>query len=259
MCPTDSEDWKKIEERFRNRWNVPHVVGALDGKHIAIKKPKKSGREYFNYKGYFSLVLLALVDADYKLLWVNVVASGSSSDAQIVNHSKLKRKIENGRLGLPPPEPLGPGGPDLHYFLLGDNAFALMPWLVKPYIRRQLTREERIATYRIFRGRRVVENSFGILVNRFRLLLTTMEQRPKVVRHIVLTCVILHNMLRSHQGRADRPSTPADDILAPQADQGEQGDNHNFRNPLREVKHQRDLLKDYFNHVGALAGQEDRV
>ena len=156
MCPTEPEDWKKIEERFRNRWNVSHAVGALDGKHIAIKKPKKSGSEYFNHKGCFSLVLLALVNADYKFLWVNMVASGSSSDAQIFNHSKLKRRIENGTLGLPPPEPLGPGGPDLHYFLLGDDAFALMPWLVKPYSRRQL--------------------------------LTTMEQRPKVVRHCVNMC-----------------------------------------------------------------------
>ena len=67
-CPTDSEDWKKIEQRFRNRWNVPHAVSALDGKHIAIKKPKKSGSEYFKYTGYFSLVLLALVDVEYKFL-----------------------------------------------------------------------------------------------------------------------------------------------------------------------------------------------
>ena len=101
MCPKDPEDWKKIEKRFRNRWNVPH-----DGKHIAIKKPKNSG---FLYS-----VLLALVNAEYKFLWVKVGAS----DAQIFNRSKLKRRIEDGNLGLPPPEPLGPGGRDLHYFLL---------------------------------------------------------------------------------------------------------------------------------------------
>ena len=110
MCPTDPEDWKKIEERFRNRWNVSHEVSALDGKHIPIKKPKKCGSQYFNYRGCFSLVHLALVNADFKILWVNVEASGLSSDAQIFNRSKLKREIENRRLGLPPSEPLGPGG-----------------------------------------------------------------------------------------------------------------------------------------------------
>ena len=89
MCPCDPEDWKKIEERFRNKWDVPHAVRALDGKHIAIEKPKKSGSEYFNYKDYFFLVLLALVDADYRFLWVNVGASDSSSDTQIFNRSKL--------------------------------------------------------------------------------------------------------------------------------------------------------------------------
>ena len=104
-----------------------------------------------------------------------------------------------------------------------------------------------------------MENSFGICVKRFGALLTTMDQRPKVVRDIVLTCVVLHNMLRSHQGGADRPPTPADDIVTPQADHGEQGHHENLRNPSREAKHQRDLLKDYFNHVGVLAGQEDRV
>ena len=62
----------------------------------------------------------------------------------------------------------------------------------------------------------MVENSFGILVKRFRVLLTTMEQRPKVVRDIVA----LHNMLKSHQGGADRPPTPADDIQPPQGDRG---------------------------------------
>ena len=70
-CPTDPEDWKKVE-KFGTRWNVPYSVGTTDGKHIAMKKPKKYGINYYNYKGFFSLVLLALVDAEYKFLWVNV-------------------------------------------------------------------------------------------------------------------------------------------------------------------------------------------
>ena len=157
----------------------------------------------------------------------------------IFNHSKLRRKIENGTFGLPPTEPLGPGGPNLHYFLLGEDAFSLMPWLVKPYSRSQLTREEkRIANYRISRGMRVVENAFGILVGRFRVLLTTMEQRPEVVRDIVLICVVRHNMLRRNLGGADRPLTPADNIQPPQADQAAHGPHENFRNPSREAKHQ---------------------
>ena len=89
----------------------------------------------------------------------------------------------------------------------------------------------------------MVENAFGILASRFRVLLMTMEQRPKVVRYIVLTCMVLHNILRSHHWGAERPPTPADDIQPPQNDQGEQGQDENVRNPLREAKRQRNLLK----------------
>ena len=131
-----------------------------------------------------------------------------SWDAQIFNRSDLRENIEDDTLGYPPPKPLWERGPDLHYFLLGNVAFALMLWMVKPYSRRQLTREERIANYRV--SRRVVENTFVILVSSFRVLLGTIELRPKVVRDIVFTCVVLHNMLRTHQVGADR----ANDVAA---------------------------------------------
>ena len=140
-------------DKFKTRWIVPHALGALDGKHIAMKESKKYGSDYYNYKGCFSLVLLALVEAEYRFFWVDVWSSGSLSDAQIFNTSNLREKIKDGTLGLPAPEPLGEGGPDLHCFFLGDNAFAWMPWMVKPYSRRQVAREERIANYRTSRGR----------------------------------------------------------------------------------------------------------
>ena len=86
--------------------------------------------------------------------------------------------------------------------------------MVKPHSRRQLTREERIANYTISRVRRVVENAFGSLVSRFRVLLSTMDQRPRVVRDIVFVCEVLHNMLRTYQGGAYRAPTLANDVAA---------------------------------------------
>ena len=69
----------------------------------------------------FSLVLLALIDAEYRFLWIDCGSSGSCSDAQIFNRSDLRENIEDCSLGVPTPETLGEGGPDLYYFLLGDK------------------------------------------------------------------------------------------------------------------------------------------
>ena len=70
---------------------------------------------------------------------------------------------------------------------------------------------------------------------------------------------MFYNMLRTHQGGAARVSIPANDEVALPNEQVVYVPDEKYRNPLREAKHQRELLKDYFNHMGALAGQEDRI
>ena len=71
-----------------------------------------------------------------------------------------------------------------------------------------------------------------------------MKQRLRVVRDIVYTCVVLHNMLRTHQGGADRAPNPANDVVALQNEQAVYVPQENYRNPSREAKHQQELLKD---------------
>ena len=93
-CPTSPEDWLEVGSVFCRRWNVPHALGALDGKHIPIRCPRRGSSLYHNYKGFHSIVLLALVDGDYKFLWMDMGAAESSSDAQIFKHSDLRYKID---------------------------------------------------------------------------------------------------------------------------------------------------------------------
>lgn len=267
ICPTSPEEWTPIEELFRHKWNIPHALGAIDGKHVAIRKPASSGSLYHNYKGFFSLILMALVDADYKFLWVDVSAPGSMSDAQIFNGSELKECLEDESIGFPEPLPLPHDDQPMPFFFLGDDAFGIRTFLMKPYGHRGLQRDERIYNYRISRGRRVVENAFGILAQRWQVLLTTMQPTPPAVQDVIECCVCLHNLIRIrypalHNGIADEEDDQHNIVPgawrqhAPLADVQRAGGNRN----TKAGKRQRETLKHYFNNpVGAVPWQNRMI
>lgn len=194
--PVSEEDWKMQADAFYHRWNFPNCIGAVDGKHVAITKPPGSGSFYFNYKKYFSIVLMGVVNANYEFLMVDIGTNGRASDAGIFNDSLFFSKLKKGELKIPAPE--FPPGCDtaLPYVLVADDAFPLMENIMKPFSHKSMIEHEIIFNYRLSRARGVVENAFGILTSRFRILLKNINLSPEKATKVALSCCYLHNFLR---------------------------------------------------------------
>ena len=268
--PDTPDRWIDLSKDFERQWNLPHCIGALDGKHIAIRKPTGTGTLYYNYKKYFSIVLLALVDANYMFRYIDVGCSGAGSDAGIFNECDLKEALEKGRLNLPPATPLVQGQRHVPYFIVGDEAFALRTWLMKPIPLRQQERRQRIYNYRISRARRVVENAFGILAERFRIFFTTIPLPPERVERIVVACCCLHNLFRLQQGRVNGAALVDREDENGRLIEGEwrrqrQSQFHDIQRlrygrQLDEAKELRDYLVEYVNsEEGKVPWQENVV
>ena len=204
--PSTLEEWKAIADGFESIWNMPHVIGAIDGKHVRLKCPKNTGSLYHNYKGFFSLVLLAVCDANYCFIMFDLGQYGSNNDSGVLLNSNIGKSIEENYLNIPKPESLeGCSYDPLPYFLVGDEIFSLKEWLMRPFPG-QLTEEERIFNYRLSRARCVIENCFGILAARWRIFSNPIEATVEHARHYTLACMTLHNYLRQTDNARYCPS-----------------------------------------------------
>jgi hypothetical protein len=204
FIPTPTkETFKQTANEYFKKWNFPNCVGSIDGKHVKLKNPNNCGSDFYNYKGYFSTVLLAVADANYKFSVVDIGAKGSQSDGGILGNSKLGQQLFNGTLVLPEDCNLpGTYVPMPHVFL-GDDAFPLRINLLRPYPGKSHRKPERIFNYRLSRARRVVENAFGIWAARFRIFHTTIHADLDLADLIVKGTVVLHNFLMCTQDMGD--------------------------------------------------------
>ncbi len=247
------------------RWNFHNCLGAIDGKHIAIKCPNGGGSLYFNYKKFHSIVLMALVDADYKFIWIHLGANGSASDAQIFNSSELYECIDTGQIGLPPAVPALNDDRPIPFFIIDDDAFPLRTWLMKPFSHRNMEMDEHIFNNHLSRARRVSENAFGIMTNCWRCLLNPQEQNPKIVESIISTCCCLHNLCRiQYPGNPPLDWDNANHQVIP----GEWRDNADLSElqrlrgnvGTRVARRQRLYLKKYYSsEARAISWQNDMV
>lgn len=89
MPEPTQEHWLKTAETFLSVTNFPNCIGAIDGKHIRIVKPAHIGSLYYNYKHFFPTVLLAVCDANYCFIAVDIGDYGKNSDSPIFKNSIL--------------------------------------------------------------------------------------------------------------------------------------------------------------------------
>ena len=155
------------------------------------------------------------------------------------------------------------------YVFVGDDAFALKPNMMKPYPQTGLTEDKRIYNYRHSRARRISENLFGILANRWRVFRSVILLPPETIEHLVLATLTVHNFLRKSSSRnvycppgladmvdksgnltngrwrANPPTESMFTLLVPSS-------GHNSSNTAKAI---RDNFKDYFCNAGAVSWQ----
>lgn len=146
--PSTVKEWSEIATKFETQWQYPNCLGAIDGKHINIRPPTGSGSYYYNYKHTHSVVLMAVAGPNYECLYADVGTNGRIADGGVWNKSKFVQCLEEGKLGVPGDRPLPFGREPLPHVFLGDDAFALHQYVMKPYLQRNLTLEKRIYNYR---------------------------------------------------------------------------------------------------------------
>lgn len=159
--------------------------------------PANYGSLYYNYKHTHSIVLMGVADANYKLIYVDAGCNGRISDGGVFTNCSLHDAFESKQLPLPEPEALPQRCLPVPYIMVADDAFAMTSYMLKPYGYRNQPAPNRIFNYRLSRARRIIENVFGIMSSKFRVLRKPINLAPNKVKDVTLAICALHNFLIS--------------------------------------------------------------
>ncbi|KAL7294248.1 hypothetical protein TKK_0012264 [Trichogramma kaykai] len=231
-----------IARQFLCKSGVPQCLGAIDGRHVCLKRPSKSGSLYYNYKKFYSIVLQAIVDANYKYIFIDVGAYGSQSDGGIFRDSTFERALDDGN--LPIPTAGVQKNIDVPFFFVGDGAYPLNTNLMKPFRGLNLSRKQLLFNKRISRARVVVENAFGQTCQKWMIFYTVIQAAPEVVRKIVKSTCTLHNLIMDMEGSCS--DSPEEAKIGNVCMIPLQEDNSQQR-PSQNAKEVREKLIDYFD------------
>jgi len=215
---------------------LPNVVGAIEGTHVKIKTPVENGPDYFSRYQDHDIVVQGIVDGTMTFLDVGAGYPGRMHDARVLRNSNIFTRAENREILTGPTVTIG--GNDIRPYLVGDSAYSLSNWLLKPFPERTNDPHEIEFNKELSFARVKVECAFGSIKSRWRILHKHLDSKVSFVSKIVIACVVLHNFcIRAGDFWDDPPSDDDDD--------GSDDDD----DVVGDGEHVRQILMDYVNRL----------
>ena len=212
---SSSSEIALVKNEFYQVARFPGVIGCIDGSHIPIIAPSEFEYAYVNRKGFHSINIQGICDAN--LLFRDVVARwpGSSHDSFILETSGIYEKFEQRLFD--------------DSWLLGKSGYSLKPWLLTPIANPRCAEESKYNNLHR-KTQNFIERAFAVLKSRWRISDHTggsLCYTPEKVRKITVNCCVLHNICR-------RNGTP---ILNTQPDPGKPELHVESTNPTPVISH----------------------
>lgn len=234
--PTTLREINENKQLFMERFQFPGVLGAIDCTHVAILKPTEEEHNFVNRKGFHSLNVQIICDANLTIININPNFPGSSHDAFIWRQSNIRdhllREYNNGLRRT---------------WLIGDSGYPLEPILMVPFLNPPEDNPEQIRfNQRLCSARNSIERCIGVLKMRFRCLAVENRARyaPAFMGKVVTVCAVLHNMCFEYNMELPH-FEPGEQENIPYV-AGNNNINNNILNDARVIR--QNIVNNYFNN-----------
>ncbi|XP_058837699.1 putative nuclease HARBI1 [Topomyia yanbarensis] len=175
----------RTQEYFMANYNIPGVIGCIDGTHITFLRPPQDEYMFFNRKGKHSINAMVICNEKYEILAINAKYGGCAHDSfvwhQSREHDLLETQYDSGRR---------------NFWLLGDSGYKLEPYVITPYRISPDNSPEAKFNEIHSKARSVVERCIGVWKTRWRIILEERKCRylPSKVARLIYVTAALHNI-----------------------------------------------------------------
>ena len=198
--PKSTSETRSAIQDFKEETNckISQALGAIDCTHIKILRPaNEDKKDYFSRKQCDAINTQAVIGANLKILDLATGFPGSIHDARVLRKTSIYWKAENNEILSHPLRQIN--DVNVRPLILGDGAYPLFPWLIKPYPQGPaLTGVEKGFNRKVSSAQVVAERAFGILKARWHCLSKRIDTEITNVTDQIIACSVLHNICQGN-------------------------------------------------------------